>query len=146
MNSNTVSAIVIAVEFALHAACGKRLTRKRYNGTTVHWKISRRSAGGNIARFPVQILGRSRQRRDYDGEQNSCGNRIARFVAHHRWCRKHGKTVPGKMELSERAEVRSIGRTELNALETPWCRSRHIRSSGRCGKRFLTEWRRTRYE
>lgn len=50
-------------------------------------------------------------------------------MAHHLLCRKHGRTVPGRMELRELAAASSIGWTVLDASETPSCPSSSTPSS-----------------
>ena len=128
--------------------CGKRLTRKRYNGTLEDFMaFSRRKycslTCANTRKKPTAAGMRWRAEQLRKPYCEICGTQSRLHahhingniaintpeniqtlcfdchMAHHRWCRKHGRTVPGKMELSELAEIFQQGWTELSASETP---------------------------
>ena len=51
-------------------------------------------------------------------------------MAHHRLCRRLGRTVPGRAELRELQAGFPLGWTDLSASETPSCPSSSTPSSG----------------
>ena len=139
--------------------CGRQITRKRFNGrledltafrkrkccslTCANTKKVVSESGlrwraGQLRKSRCEICGaQSRLHAHHiDGDithnwqeniQTLC---FDCHMAHHLLCRRLGRTVPGRAELSELQAGFPPGWTDLSASETPSCPSSSTRSSG----------------